>query len=100
MLVQILSTLGLIGVPSAFAIVMYAYKRNKAMRLGMQALLRANLTRDWREFSELGYAPMYARENFENEYQQYHNLGANGVIDDIRTKFLALPDRPPKKEDE
>ena len=75
-----------------------AYKRSKGTRLGVQALLRAELIRDWNYYSEKGYAPIYARENFENVYMQYHNLGANGVMDDIRQKFLALPDRPAEKE--
>ena len=69
------------------------------MRKGIQALLRAQLISDWNNYSEKGYAPIYARENFENVYTQYHNLGANGVMDDIRSKFMALPDKPKKKED-
>jgi len=32
--------------------------------------------------------------NLENVYIQYHNLGANGVMDDLRNKFLALPADP------
>ena len=34
---------------------------------------------------------IYAREIFENMYNQYHILGANGVMDDIYRKFMALP---------
>lgn len=95
-LYQILS---LFSIPSIIiSIVVVSYRRNKAMRLGMQALLRAELVRDWSKYSEKGFAPLYARENFENAYQQYHNLGANGVMDDIREKFLNLPDKPPKED--
>lgn len=65
-----------------------------AVQLGVQALLRAQLISDWNKYSQQGWAPIYAKENFENCYNQYHNLGANGVMDDIRNKFLALPDRP------
>ena len=91
--------LSLFSIPSALiAYCVLTFKKIKAIRLGTQALLRANLVRDWNEYSTLGYAPLYARENFENEDQQYHNLGANGVMDDIRAKFLALPDKPPKSE--
>ena len=36
-------------------------------------------------------APIYARENFENMYQRYHNLGANGVMDDYYKKFMEIP---------
>ena len=38
-----------------------------------------------------GYAPLYARESFENVWVQYEHLGKNGVMSDLRTKFLALP---------
>lgn len=71
----------------------------KAVRLGLQALLRSQMIHDYNKWSELGYAPIYARENFENCWQQYHSLGANGVMDDIHEKFLALPIEQPKKED-
>ena len=58
---------------------------------GIKALLRSQMLRDYNKFTELGYAPIYARENFEDCYKQYHNLGGNGVMDDLREKFLDLP---------
>lgn len=36
---------------------------------------------------------MGERDDFENCWVQYHALGANGVMDDIHQKFLALPIR-------
>jgi hypothetical protein len=95
-LYQILSLFGVGGI--GVSIVVFLYKQIKGIRLGTQALLRAQLISDWNYYSKKGYAPIYARENFDNVYTQYHNLGANGVMDDIRTKFLALPDRPEKEE--
>ncbi len=67
--------------------------QNDAIKLGLQALLRAQLIADYNKWSEKGYAPIYARENFENCWRQYHALGANGVMDDIHTKFMQLPTR-------
>lgn len=67
----------------------------KGVKLGVQALLRAQMIHDWNKWSELGYAPIYARENFQNCWDQYHSLGANGVMDDIHEKFLALPIEKP-----
>lgn len=95
-LYQILSLFGVSGI--GISIVVFLYKQIKGIRLGTQALLRAQLISDWNYYSKKGYAPIYARENFDNVYTQYHNLGANGVMDDIRTKFLALPDRSEKEE--
>ena len=67
--------------------------KNEAVCLGVQALLRDRLIWTYNHYSEKKYAPIYAKENFENMWTQYHNLGANGVMDEIREKFLALPDR-------
>ena len=89
---QIITLLGLPTMVGALAGLIY--RRTRGTRLGVQALLRAELIRDWNYYSEKGYAPIYARENFENVYTQYHALGANGVMDDLRQKFLALPDKP------
>ena len=66
-------------------------KKTESVQLGVQALLRDRLYSTYMKYSEKGYAPIYARENFENMYQQYHTLGANGVMDDIYRKFMALP---------
>lgn len=64
---------------------------NKAVKMGIQALLRNQLINCWNKWHEKGYAPIYARENFEKMWEEYHNLGGNGVIDDIHHKFLELP---------
>lgn len=80
------------------AIFTYFYKRIKANDLkteatqrGVQALLRDRLYDKYEKYSDLGYAPIRARENFENMWTQYHNLGKNGVMDDIHEKFMRLP---------
>lgn len=91
----------LLGVPTIIAgTVKYLkslIKKNKddtvALKLGIQALLRSQMIADYNKYSEKGYAPMYARENFENCWKQYHSLGANGVMDDLHEKFLDLPVR-------
>ena len=67
---------------------------NKAVKEGIQALLRSELIADYNKWSERGYAPIYARENFENCWKQYHALGENGVMDDLHKKFLELPTEP------
>ena len=74
-------------------LILYVRTQIKAVKRGVQALLRAQLISEWNYYSEKGYAPIYARENFENVYLQYHSLGANGVMDDLRKKFLDLPDK-------
>lgn len=66
-------------------------RKTEAVKLGVQALLRDRLYDKYEKYSELGYAPIRARENFENMWEQYHNLGKNGVMDDIHIKFMKLP---------
>lgn len=65
--------------------------KTEAVQKGVQALLRDRLYDKYEYYSEKGYAPIRARENFENMWTQYHNLGKNGVMDDIHMKFMELP---------
>lgn len=89
----------LLGVPTIVGAFMAwtgkTFKKQKAdseaNKLGTQALLRDRLYSLFDSCEERGYASFYNRENFENMYKQYHSLGANGVMDDIRQKFMNLP---------
>lgn len=89
----------LLGVPTLI-VCLYKYVNSvikktrddtNALKLGIQALLRSQMIAEYNKYSEKGYAPVYARENFENCWKQYHSLGANGVMDDLHEKFLELP---------
>lgn len=72
-------------------------KDTEAVKLGLQALLRSQMISDYNKYSEKGFAPVYARDNFENCWKQYHSLGANGVMDDLHEKVLDLPTEAPNK---
>lgn len=88
----------LLGFSGMFVgIVKFLINQIKGVRLGVQALLRAQMISDYNKYHDLGYAPIYARENFENCWKQYHSLGVNGVMDDLHNKFLELPTEPPDK---
>lgn len=69
-----------------------------AIKVGIQALLRAQLVSEYNKYSAKGYAPIYARENYENVYEQYHSLGGNGVMKDLHDKFFELPTEPEDEE--
>lgn len=91
----------ILGVPAILAVIFkIIFNHIKGVKLGVQALLRAQMIHDYNKWTERGFAPIYARENFENCWQQYHSLGVNGVMDDIHVKFMALPIEPPNKEDD
>lgn len=63
----------------------------KSIQLGLQALLRNQMILEYNKYFNQGYAPIYAKENFENMWVQYHNLVHNGVMDEIHEKFKELP---------
>ena len=75
-------------------------QKTDAVRLGVQALLRDRLIDAYNHWVEKGYAPIYAKENFENMWLQYHNLGVNGVMDGVHEDFMRLPTEPPEQKGE
>ena len=89
--------LTLLGVPGMIAglltFIRMQLKQNRAVRDGLQAILRDRLLTNYRKYEEQGWADSEDRQNWENMYMQYHALGANGVIDDIRVKLFSLPIR-------
>ena len=70
---------------------------NETMKSGLQALLRSQLYELHHEWVRKGYAPDYVKENFENCYNKYHILGANGVMNRYREELLSLPNEEPTK---
>lgn len=68
-------------------------QKNEAIALGVQALLRDRLIEQYNHYNEKGYAPIYAKENFRNMWNQYHSLGVNGVMDELHEKFMDLPEK-------
>ena len=57
----------------------------------LQSILRDRLLQCFQYCRKQGFATSDDRQNFENMYVQYHSLGGNGVMDDVRQKFFALP---------
>jgi len=67
-------------------------KREKEfLNRGVQALLRDRLIQSCRAFLRKGFCTIEERDNIVNMYEQYHNLGANGVIDELIKDVLELP---------
>lgn len=93
--------LSLFCVPTLIAgVLKIVFNHIKGVKLGVQALLRAQMISDYNKWAERGYAPIYARDNFQNCWVQYHSLGANGVMDDIHDRFMRLPTEPIDKKEE
>ena len=87
-----LTLLGIPGMIASFlAFIRLQHRQNNAVRAGLRAILRDRLLQSYRECSGRGYAAPDERQNFEYLYVQYHALGGNGVMDDVRKKYFALP---------
>ncbi len=54
--------------------------RQKAMGLGMQALLRDRILTAYYHYEERGWITLHGLENVEAMYEQYHALGGNGTV--------------------
>lgn len=67
-------------------------KKQEAVTTGVQAMLRDRLLQGYRHYEQKGYADYDDRSNMENMYNAYHNLGKNGVMDDMHKKFMLLPE--------
>ena len=66
-------------------------KTDRSQRKAIQAILRDRLYSLSNKYLAKGWVNKEEIENVENIYQQYHNLGKNGVMDARRDKVLDLP---------
>lgn len=76
-----------------------AKRRNTALEDGVQCLLRAEILRNYKEYSRKGYCPNYAKEAESRTYKAYHALGGNDVATDKHEHIMSLPDEVEKKEE-
>ena len=91
--ISVLSATGILGIGTR-AILSRMQKqdsRQKALEYGVQALLRVRMLHCYNKYIDAGFAPIYAKENYENMYRQYHELGGNGVMTHLHEEFMALP---------
>ena len=67
---------------------------NKAIKLGVQAVLRNSLLQAYELYMARGYANYDEKSNVRNMYEQYEALGPNGIMEQKHADFIRLPDRP------
>ena len=97
-IISVLSATGILGIGTR-AILSRMQKqdsRQKALEYGVQALLRDRMLHCYNKYIEAGFAPIYAKENYENMYRQYHELGGNGVMTQLHEELWHC--RPRRKE--
>ena len=66
-------------------------KKSKAIENGVQALLRNELIKNFREYKIKGEATLLDKENMEHMFTEYFNLGGNGMMEEVHDEFLAIP---------
>ena len=66
-------------------------KKNNAIENGVQALLRNELIRRYREYETKGEITIIDKENIEHLFNEYKNLGGNGTVAKMYEELLELP---------
>lgn len=66
-------------------------KEQDAIKLGIQALLRDRIIQSYNHYQEKGHVPIYAMDNIEALYTQYHALGGNGTVTGLLEKLRDMP---------
>ena len=66
-------------------------ERQKAVENGVQALLRNELIRRYREYETKGEITIIDKENIEHLFTEYKNLGGNGTVAAMYEEILNLP---------
>lgn len=65
-------------------------KKDLAIEQGVQALLRNEIIRRYREFESKGEISILDKENLEEMFEQYKNLGGNGTVKKMMEDLLEL----------
>lgn len=78
----------------ALGFIMTKLKKNKkkdlAIELGVQALLRNEIIRRYREFETKGEISILDQENLDEMFEQYKNLGGNGTVKKMMNDLYEL----------
>lgn len=92
------------GVISGFGVLVAwlkkKFKRQEAFELGMQALLRNEIRKEYKECVNKEYCSLDDMENIQDMYDSYHVLGGNGSITRLMEKLKKMPTEKPIKEKE
>lgn len=74
-------------------------KRQGAVELGLQCLLRAEIIRQYEKWDEKKYCPIYAKEALKRAYDSYHTLGGNDVATGLYEQTMMLPEHSAEQEE-
>ena len=99
--VKFVSWLGILGIPSIFTMTIWCIKscirytrQLKVLAKAQQAQMRSQLLEQYHRYIKDGYISAEHMEDWENQYQAYHSLGENGILDSRRETLMKLPSVP------
>lgn len=71
--------------------------RQKAVELGVQALLRDRIVQSYYHYDERGWITLHGLENVNAMYKEYHALGGNGTVTSLVNSIRELDVRDDKR---
>lgn len=71
--------------------------RQKAVELGVQALLRDRIVQSYYHYEERGWITLHGLENVNAMYKEYHALGGNGTVTTLVNTIHELEVRDDKR---
>lgn len=93
-LITFLGILSALGIPSVFVIIKSLIEQKKKIDILMkaqQAQMRQQLLDRFHAYNSKGWISDEELTEWENQYQAYHSLGQNGVLDAKRDILMKLP---------
>lgn len=75
-------------------------QRMNNLEKGMQCVLRNNIIHTHDRCVDKGYCAIYQKEAIRIEYDSYHALKGNGLVDKLYSDIMALPEELPNNNKE
>ncbi len=68
------------------------------IRRAIQKDAQRDLQQDGEKYLEQGWATLQQKRDFDELYWSYHHLGENGVMNNIHSRVMDLPEKEPEQE--
>lgn len=96
----ILNFIAVLGFPTVFAMVAALTKKTKKyaeqikiLMNAQQAQMRSQLLKDYYKYKERGFVYEAELQDWLNQYEAYHSLGANGIMDKRKETLMNMETR-------
>ena len=102
-LIYVLNIMAILGFPTLFVLISTTIKKMnrytkqiKILMNAQQAQMRSQLLKDFYFYTQRGFIYEDELTDWMSQYDAYHSLGANGIMDKRREKLLDLETRQEK----